>query len=177
MMVGQSASKKNGTKRQRNDTRTRKRFSFCLDVRSRSDRKLMETITALKKQRLFKRTIVDGIELICDLRAGRTTVLDRLFPHVREQLRREEAAKLSAAQSVTAPSLSEEFSQFMRDFAARAQQDQRRPTTNARQLAAGAYPFTRPPLVVETAAAKANFRETSATFAANLAGLFDEEEW
>ena len=93
-MVGQSASKKNGTKRQRNDTRTRKRFSFCLDVRSRSDRKLMETTTALKKQRLFKRTIVDGIELICDLRAGRTTVLDRLFPHVREQLRREEAAKL-----------------------------------------------------------------------------------
>lgn len=48
---------------------------------------------------------------------------------------------------------------------------------NARQFAAGAYPFTRPPLVVETAAAKADFRETSATFAANLAGLFDEEEW
>jgi hypothetical protein len=53
---------------------------FWLDMSKSEEMELAEEIENLKEQRLFSETIRDGIQLICDLRAGRTERLFTLFP-------------------------------------------------------------------------------------------------
>lgn len=62
------------------------KFMFWLDSTKPDEARLMEQVELLKGDRLFSKTIRDGIRLICDLRAGRTEVLFELFPWVRDGL-------------------------------------------------------------------------------------------
>ena len=64
----------------------RMKFMFWLDVTKRGEDELIGQIEHLKQERLFAKTIRDGIRLICDLRAGRTEVLFELFPWVKDGL-------------------------------------------------------------------------------------------
>ena len=64
----------------------RMKFMFWLDVTKRGEDELIGQIEFLKQERLFAKTIRDGIRLICDLRAGRTEVLFELFPWVKDGL-------------------------------------------------------------------------------------------
>ncbi len=64
----------------------RLKFMFWLDTTKTEEDALIEQIEVLKQERLFAKTIRDGIRLICDLRAGQTVVLFELFPWVREAL-------------------------------------------------------------------------------------------
>ena len=62
------------------------KFMFWLDAAKADEDRLIEQIEVLKGQRLYSRTIRDGIRLICDLRAGRSDVLFELFPWVKDGL-------------------------------------------------------------------------------------------
>jgi hypothetical protein len=64
--------------------RFRLRFTFWLDMRKADEAELAETIETLKLNRSFAATIRDGIRLICDLRAGQTTILFELFPWIKD---------------------------------------------------------------------------------------------
>ena len=64
----------------------RMKFMFWLDITKRGEDELIGQIESLKQERLFAKTIRDGIRLICDLRAGRTEVLFDLFPWVKDGL-------------------------------------------------------------------------------------------
>ncbi len=62
--------------------RFRLKFMFWLDMTKSDELRLAEEIENLKDRRLFSQTIRDGIRLIADLRAGRTSVLLELFPWI-----------------------------------------------------------------------------------------------
>src|SRR5574338_303531 len=109
--MGQSATKKCGTKRHRADTRARKRFAFCLDFRKRMERDVGQGIENLKRQRQFKQTVLHGIMLIASLREHNTDVLDALFPHVSAQISREERERMQAEIA------SEQFNALLHEFA------------------------------------------------------------
>ena len=64
----------------------RMKFMFWLDVTKRGEDELIGQIEDLKRERLFAKTIRDGIRMICDLRAGQTDVLFELFPWVKDTL-------------------------------------------------------------------------------------------
>ncbi|MEO8391416.1 MAG: hypothetical protein ABI700_00350 [Chloroflexota bacterium] len=64
----------------------RMKFMFWLDSTKEDEDKLIEQIEKLKLDRLFSKTIRDGVRLICDLRAGQTDMLFELFPWVKESL-------------------------------------------------------------------------------------------
>ncbi len=66
--------------------RFRLRFTFWLDLQKADEAALAEAIDGLKHNRTFASAIRDGIRLICDLRAGQTTILLELFPWVKEAL-------------------------------------------------------------------------------------------
>lgn len=63
------------------------RFSFWLDSEKDDELLLMEDIDALKADRMFTKTIRDGIRLMIDLRRGSFDVLFELFPDARKHLR------------------------------------------------------------------------------------------
>lgn len=63
----------------------RYKFNFWLDCNKDDELLLAEQVDQLKRERLFTRTIRDGIRLIADLRAGRLDVLFELFPWVRAE--------------------------------------------------------------------------------------------
>ena len=65
--------------------RYRLRFVFWLDMLRSDELKLADKIELLKNERLFAKTIRDGIRLVVDLREGRVDVLRELFPWVLEQ--------------------------------------------------------------------------------------------
>lgn len=65
--------------------RYRLRFVFWLDMLRPDELKLADKIELLKNERLFAKTIRDGIRLVVDLREGRVDVLRELFPWVLEQ--------------------------------------------------------------------------------------------
>ena len=60
------------------------KFTFWLDATKADEDELIDQIEILKQQRLFAKTIRDGIRLICDLRAGQVDVLFELFPWVED---------------------------------------------------------------------------------------------
>ena len=62
--------------------RYRLRFTFWLDMLKPDELVLADKIELLKNERLFAKTVRDGIRLLCDLRAGRVAVLGELFPWV-----------------------------------------------------------------------------------------------
>jgi hypothetical protein len=62
--------------------RQRERVDFWLDLLKPDEWELLQLIEALKKQRLFAKTVRDGIRLIYDLSQGKTDVLEELFPWV-----------------------------------------------------------------------------------------------
>ena len=64
----------------------RMKFMFWLDSTKEDEDKLIEQIEKLKLDRLFSKTIRDGVRLICDLRAGQTDILLELFPWVKESI-------------------------------------------------------------------------------------------
>lgn len=64
----------------------RMKFMFWLDSAKPDEDRLIEQVEQLKQNRLFTRTLRDGIRLICDLRAGNIEVLMELFPWVREAM-------------------------------------------------------------------------------------------
>lgn len=62
------------------------RWDFWLDVAKPEQHELAEYLEQMKHERLFAKTIRDGIRLIRDLRAGNVTVLVELFPALAERL-------------------------------------------------------------------------------------------
>ncbi len=64
----------------------RMRWDFWLDVAKPDQHELAEYLEQMKHERLFAKTIRDGIKLIRDLRAGNVTVLIELFPALAERL-------------------------------------------------------------------------------------------
>ena len=64
--------------------RQRERVDFWLDLLKPDEWELLQVIETLKKQRLFTKTVRDGIWLIWDLSHGRTNALLELFPWVAE---------------------------------------------------------------------------------------------
>lgn len=66
---------------------SRFRFNFWLDCARDDDLLLAETIDALKRTRSFSSAIRDGLNLIVDLRQGKTDLLFRLFPWVADALK------------------------------------------------------------------------------------------
>lgn len=64
----------------------RMRWDFWLDVAKPEQHELAEYLEQMKHERLFAKTIRDGIRLIRDLRAGNVTVLVELFPALAERL-------------------------------------------------------------------------------------------
>jgi len=66
---------------------TRFKFEFWLDSDKDDELLLMEDIDELKQNRLFVKTIRDGIRLIMDLRRGSFDVLIELFPDIRKHIR------------------------------------------------------------------------------------------
>lgn len=138
--MGQSARKKIGTKRQQRDTRSRVRFSFCLDLRKSFDREVAQTIVELKSMRLFKRSVIDGLALVVSLRNGDLLFLDRMFPQVRAQIRREERDLIRDELA------SEQFNDLMREISGlrvRSEQQQ-------------VYAFSRDPVALEVATRQSN---------------------
>jgi len=65
----------------------RYKFEFWLDGNKDDELLLMEDIDHLKRNRLFAKTIRDGIRLIMDLRRGSFDVLVELFPDLRKYIR------------------------------------------------------------------------------------------
>ena len=78
----------------------RGRFLFWLDFTKDHELMIAEEIDALKRHRLFTRTIRDGIRLIVDLRKGKTDVLCELFPKIVEKLRTPYDAQIRSLQSL-----------------------------------------------------------------------------
>ena len=66
--------------------RFRLKFMFWLDMTKSDELQLADEIEILKEKRLFSQTIRDGIRLINDLRAGRTSILLELFPWIASEL-------------------------------------------------------------------------------------------
>lgn len=64
--------------------RQRERVDFWLDLLKPDEGELLQVIETLKKQRLFTKTVRDGIWLVWDLSHGRTNALLELFPWVAE---------------------------------------------------------------------------------------------
>ncbi len=64
----------------------RVKFMFWIDAAKKEGDDLIEQIEGLKRERLFAKTLRDGIRLICDLRAGQTDVLFDLFPWIKDGL-------------------------------------------------------------------------------------------
>lgn len=60
-------------------------FKFWIDIDKPDEEGIADLIEYLKTNRLFAKTIRNGIRLICDLRDGNTDVLLELFPHLRLQ--------------------------------------------------------------------------------------------
>ena len=69
--------------------RHRLRFVFWLDLLKPDEEAIADTIEHLKNERLFVKTIRDGIRLVCDLRGGGIDVLCELFPEVYERIKSE----------------------------------------------------------------------------------------
>jgi len=63
------------------------KFEFWLDADKDNELLLMEDIDGLKRNRLFSKTIRDGIRLIMDLRKGNLDVLVELFPQFKSRIR------------------------------------------------------------------------------------------
>ena len=62
------------------------KFEFWLDANKDDELLLMEDIDGLKRNRLFSKTIRDGIRLIMDLRKGNLDVLVELFPQFKSRI-------------------------------------------------------------------------------------------
>ena len=63
----------------------RNKFTFWLDDSKQAENLLIGQVDSLKDNRLFSKTIRDGIRLIVDLRKGSLEVLFELFPFVRAE--------------------------------------------------------------------------------------------
>jgi hypothetical protein len=68
------------------------KFEFWLDAKKDDELLLMEDIDGLKRNRLFSKTIRDGIRLIMDLRRGNLDVLLELFPQFKSRICDENAS-------------------------------------------------------------------------------------
>lgn len=64
----------------------RLKFMFWLDSTKPDEDSLIEQVEQLKQERLFVKTIRDGIRLIIDLREGNLDVLMELFPWTKDAL-------------------------------------------------------------------------------------------
>lgn len=75
----------------------RVRHDFWLDVVRPDQHEISEYLEDMKHQRLFSKTIRDGVRLIRDLRAGNVDVLCELFPMIGERLQpKGQTAELAA---------------------------------------------------------------------------------
>ncbi len=63
----------------------RYKFMFWLDDSKHAQNELIGQVDSLKQDRLFSKTIRDGIRLITSLRSGSLDVLFELFPYVRAE--------------------------------------------------------------------------------------------
>ena len=61
-------------------------FRFWLDVNKPEEHQLAEHLEKLKRKRQFSRTIRDSLRLFLDLKAGKTDVLQELFPGIAPQM-------------------------------------------------------------------------------------------
>jgi hypothetical protein len=65
--------------------RYRLKFNFWLNINDPIEEAIADTIEALKTNRLFTKTIRDGIRLVHDLRNGSLDMLFELFPYVKSE--------------------------------------------------------------------------------------------
>ena len=77
--------------------RFRLRFTFWLDVNKQDEYDLAETIETLKTNKLFAKTIRDGIKLVVSLMDGRLDLLFDMYPWVREEFEKRSALRTSQA--------------------------------------------------------------------------------
>lgn len=61
-------------------------YRFWLDIAKPDEETIADKIEILKNERSFTQTIRDGVNLIVDLRAGKTDVLFELFPLMKAKL-------------------------------------------------------------------------------------------
>ncbi len=85
--------------------RQRKMVKFWLDLANVEQQWIAEVVEELRKRRQLTRTIREGISLVVTLRQGDFSVLDDLFPFVREATR---------TPSTTQPS--EQFNAILREL-------------------------------------------------------------
>jgi hypothetical protein len=78
---------------------------FWLDLKHTDQQWIAEVVEELRKRRQLARTIRDGISLVVTLRQGDFSVLDELFPFVRE-----------SAHAASAVQPSEQFNAILREL-------------------------------------------------------------
>ena len=103
--------------------RRRRMVKFWLDVKHADQQWIAEVVEELRKRRQLARTIREGISLVVTLRQGDFTVLDELFPFVRE-----------SPQTPSAMQPSEQFNAILRELnELKAQQGRALPAASQRQ--------------------------------------------
>lgn len=65
---------------------TRKRIDFWLFTEETNDKTVMRVIRSLKKKKLFRQTVMDGIMIVAQLRQGKTDLLFKKFPWIVDKI-------------------------------------------------------------------------------------------
>ena len=131
--------------------RRRRMVKFWLDVKHADQQWIAEVVEELRKRRQLARTIREGISLVVTLRQGDLSVLDELFPFVRE-----------STQTTSAMQPSEQFNAILRELnELKAQQGRALPVASQRQNLA----------TVEVTASKASAETVAKNFLNSMKGL------
>ena len=131
--------------------RRRRMVKFWLDVKHADQQWIAEVVEELRKRRQLARTIREGISLVVTLRQGDLSVLDELFPFVRE-----------STQTASAMQPSEQFNAILRELnELKAQQGRALPAASQRQNRA----------TVEVTPSKASAETVAKNFLNSMKGL------
>ena len=131
--------------------RRRRMVKFWLDVKHADQQWIAEVVEELRKRRQLARTIREGISLVVTLRQGDLSVLDELFPFVRE-----------STQTASAMPPSEQFNAILRELdELKAQQGRALPAASQRQNRTA----------VEVTASKASAETVAKNFLNSMKGL------
>ena len=131
--------------------RRRQMVKFWLDLKHADQQWIADVVAELRKRRQLARTIREGIALVVTLRQGDFSVLDELFPFVRESTRTPSSAQAS-----------EQFNAILRELnELKAQQ--------GRSVSADTQP--RPIVKAEVSASKASAETVAKNFLTSMKGL------
>ncbi len=137
--------------------RRRQMVKFWLEMKHADQQWIADVVAELRKRRQLARTIREGIALVVTLRQGDLSVLDELFPFVRE-----------STQTPTSIQASEQFNAILRELnELKAQQGRALPETATRQRNS----------VVEVTTSKASAETVAKNFLTSMkslaSGFFD----